>query len=74
MASIAGVIPAMDRIDSSLNPRSKQVYHSSIRAAMKLARKKMNRYYSITDLSSTYRIAMGMSSNIVPFSLADHIV
>ena len=28
---------------------------------MKLAEKKLNRYYSLTDLSSPYRIAMGMN-------------
>jgi hypothetical protein len=58
-ASVAAVIPAMDKLDSHLNPASKTPYHPAIQAAMKLARKKINRYYSMTDLSSAYRIAMG---------------
>jgi hypothetical protein len=58
-ASIAAVIPAMDKLDSHLNPNTKKPYHPAIQAAMKLARKKINRYYSLTDLSSAYRIAMG---------------
>jgi hypothetical protein len=53
----------MDRLDSGLNPHSKQDYHPAIKAAMRLARAKMNRYYSITDGSSAYRIAMGMPHN-----------
>jgi len=49
----------MDKLDNYLNSQTKQPYHPAIKAAMKLARKKINRYYSITDLSSVYRIAMG---------------
>jgi len=52
------VIPAMDRLDSHLNAATKAPYHPAILAAMKLARKKINRYYSLTDISSAYRIAM----------------
>jgi hypothetical protein len=48
----------MDRLDNHLSPHSKKPYHPAIQAAMKLARKKINRYYSMTDISSTYRIAM----------------
>ena len=50
----------MDILSNTLNPDSKATYHPSILAAMKLARMKMDRYYSLTDSSSTYRIAMGM--------------
>lgn len=57
-ASVASVIPAMDKLDTHLNPGTQKSYHHAIQAAMKLARKKINRYYSITDLSSVYRIAM----------------
>jgi hypothetical protein len=53
------VIPAMDKLDSHLNPTTKKPYHPAIQAVMKLARKKINRYYSMTDLSSAYQIAMG---------------
>jgi hypothetical protein len=48
----------MDRLTSSLNNTTKRPYHPAILAAMKLASKKMDRYYSLTDSSSTYRIAM----------------
>jgi hypothetical protein len=58
-ASIVGVIPAMDTLDSHLNPQTKKRYHPAILAAMGLARRKINRYYSLTDISSVYRIAMG---------------
>jgi len=57
-ASVAAVIPAMDRITKGLDPRTKRPFHRSIVAALKLARNKMNRYYSLTDASVTYRIAM----------------
>jgi len=60
-ASIAAVIPAMDKLDSHLNPHTKRPYHSAIQAAMKLAQKKINCYYLMTNLSSAYRIAMGKS-------------
>jgi hypothetical protein len=39
-ASITAVIPAMDRLSSSLDPTTKQRYHPTIIAAMKLAQKK----------------------------------
>ncbi|KAG1895341.1 uncharacterized protein F5891DRAFT_960282, partial [Suillus fuscotomentosus] len=53
-ASIAAVIPAMDKLDCRLNPHTRNPYHPAIKAAMKLACKKINRYYSMTDLSSLY--------------------
>jgi hypothetical protein len=59
MASVAAVIPAMDRLHNTLNLQTKEKYHPSILVAIKLAQKKMNQYYSKTDLSSVYRIAMG---------------
>jgi hypothetical protein len=59
-ASIASIIPAMDKLNNGLNPHSKESYHPAIQAAMQLASAKMNRYYSITDRSAAYRIAMGM--------------
>lgn len=53
------VIPAMDVLDQyltdySLNP----TYALPIRAAVKLGKKTLNRYYSRTDDSKAYRIAM----------------
>jgi hypothetical protein len=57
-AGVAAVIPAMNRLSNSLNQWTGKAYHPSITVAMKLARKKMDRYYSLTDSSNTYRIAM----------------
>src|SRR6266852_5782140 len=56
--SVAAVIPAMNHILNHLNSQTGKAYHPSITAAMKLARKKMDHYYSLTDSSITYRIAM----------------
>ena len=64
-ASIAAVIPAMDKLDSHLNPCTQQPYHPAIQAAMKLARNKINRYYLMMDLLSVYWIAMGKYEYIV---------
>jgi hypothetical protein len=62
-ANISAVIPAMDRLDNELNStHGNRPLHPSIVVAMKLARRKLNRYYSLTDLSSVYRIAMGTYS------------
>ena len=61
-ASVAAIIPAMDKLDNNLNPNTKTPHHPAILAAMKLARRKINRYYSITDASSVYRMAMGALS------------
>lgn len=54
------VIPAMDHIDEkfgsdALNPR----LHSAIRASVAVAKRTCNRYYSRTDDSNLYRVAMG---------------
>ena len=58
LGSAAAIIPAMDKLDNNLNPDTKRTYHPAILAAMKLAHHKINHYYSITDVSSIYRIAM----------------
>jgi hypothetical protein len=57
-ASVVTVIPAMNKLDAHLNPGTQQPYHPAIQAAMELARNKINRYYSMTDLSSVYQIVM----------------
>ena len=49
----------MDKLNGHLNPRMQQQYHPTILAAMKLAHNKLSCYYSMTDLSSVYQIAMG---------------
>jgi hypothetical protein len=57
-ASIPASIPAMDKLTESLNITTTKPYHTAIQVAMKLVRAKMNRYYSMTDSSSSYRISM----------------
>jgi len=54
-------------INNGLNPHLKKPYHPAIKAAMKLAKAKMNRYYSITDRSAAYQIAMGMCISKMSF-------
>jgi hypothetical protein len=49
----------MDKLVDALNPQTQDNYHPAILAAMQLAKKKMDRYYSLTDSSEVYRIAMG---------------
>jgi hypothetical protein len=51
----------MDIIDERLTTDSlnKSKYDISIRAALGLAKKMLNRYYNMTDWSELYRIAMG---------------
>lgn len=57
---LAQIIPAMDLIDAKLATLSiDETKPSSIRAAATLAKHTLNRYYQATDLSETYRIAMG---------------
>jgi hypothetical protein len=63
--TVAGVIPAIDTLTSTLDPETKQPYHSSIIAAMMLARKKMDWYYSLTDKAAAYQIAIGKSCPII---------
>lgn len=55
------VIPAMDFIDTSFTNSilEKDSVDAAIRAAIRLAKKTLNRYYSLTDASNLYRIAMG---------------
>jgi hypothetical protein len=57
--NIATVIPAMDRIDEVLASSALDVQFSvSIKAALALGKKTLNRYYSKTDMSDVYRTAM----------------
>jgi hypothetical protein len=48
----------MDRLTDGLNYKTGKAYHPSLAAAMKLVHKKMDRYYSLTDSSAIYHIAM----------------
>jgi len=55
------VIPAMDHIDqvSTNCTTKKEQLEPAIRAAPGPAKQTLNRYYSLTDFSEVYRIAMG---------------
>jgi len=57
-ASVAAIIPAMDQLTETLNQWTGKAYYPAITAAMKLVHKKMDRYYSLTNFSNTYCIAM----------------
>jgi hypothetical protein len=58
--NLATVIPAMDHIDDVLQGFTRNTnYNTAIRSAVDLARQMLNRYYSLTDASEVYRIAMG---------------
>jgi hypothetical protein len=48
----------MDRLTSGLDPETREKYPPAIIAALKLAHKKLDRYYSLTDSTVVYRIAM----------------
>ncbi|KZV92058.1 hypothetical protein EXIGLDRAFT_577584, partial [Exidia glandulosa HHB12029] len=57
--NLAVVIPAMDHIDSVLSTQSVTTkFNPAIRASLVLAKRTLNRYYSVTDWSDVYRIAM----------------
>ena len=59
---LADVIPAMDHIDKVLtNASLSSKYVKLIRVACGLAKKALNKYYSYTDMSDTYRIAISES-------------
>lgn len=58
--NLAAVIPVMDAFDEHLTNYSlDRKILPSIRAAVGLAKKTLNRYYGRTDESNAYRIAMG---------------
>ncbi|KAM6490966.1 hypothetical protein JOM56_013586 [Amanita muscaria] len=57
--NIAMVIPAMDHLDEALTTNTINANISDpIQAALLIRKKTLNRYYSKTDLSGVYRIAM----------------
>ena len=61
---LAKVILAMDHLNKFLTTSAQsRKLDSAIRVACKLAKKTLNTYYSHTDMSKTYRIAMGMSES-----------
>ncbi|KAF9510259.1 hypothetical protein BS47DRAFT_1300392, partial [Hydnum rufescens UP504] len=57
--NLANVIPVMDSIDSALSlSNTEKKYNDSICLSVSLARQTLNRYYSKTDTSDTYQVAM----------------
>ncbi|KAJ2982172.1 hypothetical protein NUW54_g10786 [Trametes sanguinea] len=65
--NLATVIPAMDLIDQRLATKHLQSakYDFSIRTAMGLAKKTLNKYYELTDASEAYRITMSTFINLL---------
>jgi hypothetical protein len=59
-ATIAHIIPTMDRIDAVLHSTGATALTPSVKHALTFARKHLDKYYAKTDLSNVYRIAMGM--------------
>lgn len=59
---ISSVIPAMDVIDESFATGviNKHDLSPPLRHALGLGKRMLNKYYSLSDASHIYRIAMGM--------------
>ena len=62
VATIAHVISTMDRIDNMLKASATEPLILSVKHALKFACKIMDKYYSKTDISNVYCIAMGTSA------------
>ena len=62
---IANVIPTMDRINALLSDVPAEPLCQSVKHALTFARKSINKYYSKTDLSNVYHIAMGEYLDII---------
>jgi hypothetical protein len=74
--NLATVIPAMDHIDmtftNAIKPDSKA--HPAIRYALHLAKKTLNKYYSLTDEAEVYHIAMGKHLKLIINAPSDSFV
>ena len=59
------VIPAMDYIDEVFTNGTlkKEVLHPAIHAVIRLGKRTLNRYYSLTDSSELYHITMVSDSH-----------
>jgi hypothetical protein len=63
--NLATVIPVMDYIDGVLTGLSvNRAYEAPIRVALALGKKTLNRYYTLTDASEVYRIAMSTTVSL----------
>lgn len=64
--NLATVIPAMDLVDEQLRKyASDSSLSRSIRAGVAMAKRTLNHYYSLTDSSEVYRIAMGKFRSLI---------
>ena len=61
---IAHIIPTMDQIDAMLKDSVLEPLSPSVKHVLSFACKLMDKYYSKTDLSNVYRIAMDTSSAV----------
>ena len=65
----------MDTIDEVLATNAlSSKYSVAIHAALSVGKKTLNRYYAKTDLSKTYRIAMGIPFFILHFTSSSHSI
>ena len=63
MPCAATVIPAMDKMHAELTAATDNVeYLPALQAALSLGKDLLNKYYSLSDDSEIYRIAIGMYS------------
>jgi hypothetical protein len=63
----------MDHIDETLTNNSLDPeLEPSIRAALRITKKTLNKYYDATDQSEVYRIAMGTCSLAAPDNAHHH--
>jgi hypothetical protein len=58
VSTIAHVIPTIDRIDAMLSESSPEPLTPAVKHGLSFARRVLNKYYSKTDASNIYRIAM----------------
>ncbi|KAJ7761185.1 hypothetical protein DFH07DRAFT_740241, partial [Mycena maculata] len=61
-ATLASVIPAMDKIDTAVlkKPTGDKKFCVPVKAALLKAKKTLNRYYALAFHSRVYRIALSM--------------
>ena len=70
VSTIAHVIPTMDRIDALLKDTAAEPLVPSVKHALTFAHQILDKYYSKTDLSNVYRIAMSKSDLILTFLIS----
>jgi hypothetical protein len=72
--NLATVIPAMDHIDNVLTLQSlNRMYEAPIHVALAMGKRTLNRYYTLTDASEVYRIAMSMCTHFYSLTNASQL-